>query len=638
MISWHIVNSATYKAGLKIEEDLYFLSDTREIYRGSAPFTESVVMYTDSLPADAIALNRLYINSATLEGNIHNGSNWVKVIKPVVDNVTADGEDPVNSKAVIAYVAAQLASVAGSADVVSSLTWDSAEHILTAIKGDDSQETITFDGLGVSLSYVSNTGALQLLDANGEKIGDAILLPKEQFVTSGEYNAENKKIILYFDTEKTNKVEIDATGLVDIYTGDATSSASVSVSADNKITATVKISSEAGNTVVLKSDGIYVSAPDVSDKMDLVPDATEGHIATLDSNGQVVDSGKSFDDLASNNTVYQGESIEAATADATPVEGDFCIVSKTINGDKKELTAYRYNGVDWVAFDGNYNAENVFFDEDLITTYAVGNFSLNNGQATIPAAGKNLKQVFDSIYVTEKNPTITQPAVTLNAPNNKAYEVGSTVTPTYTATLSSGSYQYGPATGITATGWTVTDTDQHSATTNTGSFDAFTVEDDTNYTITATATYGDGAIPVTNVGNNYTSGQIKAGSKSKTSAAITGYRCGFYGTLTDKTGEINSALVRSLSGKTTSAPSNGTKWTLSIPVGATRLVFAYPATLRDVSSVTDTNGMGAEVKSAFTKYDVNVEGANGYTAAAYKVYVMDLASANDTANTYTITI
>lgn len=65
---------------------------------------------------------------------------------------------------------------------------------------------------------------------------------------------------------------------------------------------------------------------------------------------------------------------------------------------------------------------------------------------------------------------------------------------------------------------------------------------------------------------------------------------------------------------------------------------AYPATLRDVSSVQDVNGMNAEVKTAFTKTVVSVEGANGYQAIDYKVYVFDMANANDTANTYKVTI
>ena len=48
--------------------------------------------------------------------------------------------------------------------------------------------------------------------------------------------------------------------------------------------------------------------------------------------------------------------------------------------------------------------------------------------------------------------------------------------------------------------------------------------------------------------------------------------------------------------------------------------------------------MNAEVKSSFTKYDVQVEGAEAYEAIAYKVYVMDRAVATDTANTYKVTI
>lgn len=83
---------------------------------------------------------------------------------------------------------------------------------------------------------------------------------------------------------------------------------------------------------------------------------------------------------------------------------------------------------------------------------------------------------------------------------------------------------------------------------------------------------------------------------------------------------------------------NGNTFTITIPTGALRVMFAYPATLRDVTSVQDVNGMNAEIKSAFTLHNIEVEGASGYTAIGYKVYVMDLANANDTANTYKVTI
>ena len=325
------------------------------------------------------------------------------------------------------------------------------------------------------------------------------------------------------------------------------------------------------------------------------------------------------------------------TADATLKNGDIGVVKKVINGDKVEYTAYYYYGEAWKALDGNYNAENVYFDQDLITTSAVGNITLSNGQATIPAAGKNLKQVFDTIFVKEQNPSVTQPSVSINFPQAKAYEVGTEVTPSFTATLNPGSYSYGPATGITATSWNVTDTAEHSATSNSGSFEKFTVEDGTNYKITAVAQYENGAIPVTNVGNEYAEGQIKAGSKTATSGAVTGFRNSFYGTLTAKT-EVTSAVVRGLAGKSNKALSNGAKFAVNIPVGALRVVIAYPDTLREVTSIADRNGLGAEIKTSFAKTSVSVEGANGAAGINYKVYTLDFANPNDTNNFYDVII
>lgn len=112
----------------------------------------------------------------------------------------------------------------------------------------------------------------------------------------------------------------------------------------------------------------------------------------------------------------------------------------------------------------------------------------------------------------------------------------------------------------------------------------------TSYTITATATHGEGAVPVTNLGNEYAAGKIAAGNKSKATGKITGYRNSFYGTLKAKDGEVNSALVRGLSGKSGKALAAGNSFNLAIPVGAIRVVFAYPATLRDVTELKQASG------------------------------------------------
>lgn len=343
-------------------------------------------------------------------------------------------------------------------------------------------------------------------------------------------------------------------------------------------------------------------------------------------------------EVTPNSEQTDAAAITAAVGEAVLQEGDIAIVKKLIVEGKYEYTAYVWNGSAWSAMDGNYNAENVYFDEDLVTTSAVGNIALSNGQATIAAAGKNLKEVFQTIFVKENNPKITQPSVNITSSTAKAYEVGTSVTPEYSATLSAGSYQYGPATGITASSWEITDTASNSANTASGNMPALTVTDGLNYKITAKANYNAStAIPKTNIGNDYAAGKIAAGSQSATSGAITGYRNSFYGTKTTKDA-LDSAAIRSLASKSNKALSNGNTFTVPIPVGAVRVVFAYPATLRDVTSVKDVNGLNAEIKSAFTKSVISVEGADGYSAIDYKVYVTDFASAVEKANSYTVQI
>ena len=342
---------------------------------------------------------------------------------------------------------------------------------------------------------------------------------------------------------------------------------------------------------------------------------------------QVTPEGDTTDEVAITNAV-------GATALQT---GDLAIVKRAIAGDKFQYTGYAYNGSEWAAMDGNYNAENVYFAKDLITTSAIGNITLTNGQATIAAEGKNLKQVFETIFVKEKNPTVTQPSVSVSLSGAGAKEVGTKITPSYNATFNKGSYEYGPDTGLTAT-WAVKDSRNEEGTAAAGSFSELEVGDNTNYTVTATATYGAGATPLTNIGNPYAAGAIVAGSKNGTSSAITGYRNSFYGTLTEMPEALSSATIRGLSGKANAKWTNGRTFTISIPVGAKAVIFAYPATLRDVTSVKDVNGLSAEVKSAFVKSTLSVEGANAYAGADYKVYVSEFAEAVQKANTYNVTI
>ena len=564
------------------------------------------------------------------------------MINPVDSAVVADGTNPENSKAVIAYVAAELSKFTSSDNVISSLTWDSANYLLEVTKGSSATENILLDGVGVSLTYEAATGKLQLSDASGNAIGDPISLDLERFVTSGEYDSVNKNIILYFDAEKTDSVTIPVGDLVDVYTAEGTDN-SLDLSVEgNVVKGKVKISTASGNTIVLNDDGIYVATVDLSGKMDKVTDGVTGNILTIGDDGQAVDSGKTFNDLTYNNTIYTGSSLEEATTGHTPIKGDVAIISNPIGtSDKIERIAYIHDGTTWQAMTENYNAANVYFPSDLITTAAIGNITLTNGQATIASAGKNIIDTWNTIFVKEKQPTVTQPSVSITFSQAGSYEVGTTVTPSYTANLNPGKYEFNAnngATGITASSWEISDTAGHSASTNSGSFDAFVVEDATNYKITATANYDESSInPVTNTGNVAdVSKKIAAGSKSATSSAVTGYRKTFYGILTDANDAPTSDDIRALTGST-SALKKGSTFSISVTSAAKRVVIAYPATLGDLASVKYVEGSNADVTSSFTtRIQVDVEGAGNYTAIPYKVYIAPAAYSSTV--TYNVTL
>ena len=336
------------------------------------------------------------------------------------------------------------------------------------------------------------------------------------------------------------------------------------------------------------------------------------------------------------------DAIAAALGENVAVQGDIVVITTTVEGSTYEQSAFMYDGTQWAAMTGKVDADKVILQNDITMAgnYSqIGNLTKDqNGTATFATKGKSVAEALTEIFSKRLQPTITSnPAVTLTFGQAKAYEVGTTVSPTYSASLSAGSYTYGPATGITATSWEISDTAGNTADTASGSFADVVVTDNTNYKITAKANYGAGAVAVDNLGA-ISSPEIKiaAGSATKTSGAITGYRNTFYGTVTEKA-EVTSTIIRGLT-KSNEALANGSSFTINIPVGAKRVIFAYPATLRDVSSVKDVNGLNAEIKSAFTKTTLTVAGAGVDTGIAYKVYVTDFAEPVAKANSYTVKI
>lgn len=332
MLNWYYVTKAQYKAAATHSADnLYFLSDTKEIYRGDDLFTQSVIMYTGDLPTTP-AVGQLYINETTLEGKTYTGTAWKTVIKAVSDTVTADGTNPVSGKAVAAYVTDALKTAAAEAQAAfKEVSYSKTTNKLTFTSNDGNTHEVEIDNLPVDLAFdksgTEGTGKLQLKDKAGNVIGTGVDLDLERFVKSGEYDADTKKITLYFDDKKTDKVEIDATALVDIYTGKATTTSTTTVSAGNEISVDVKISDKTGNILKSDANGLYVDAVDQSAKMDKDADAVAGNLAKFDADGNAVDAG-----------LKAGGATLAETTDATTLATEKA-VEAAVSAEETRATA-----------------------------------------------------------------------------------------------------------------------------------------------------------------------------------------------------------------------------------------------------------------------------------------------------------
>ena len=393
---------------------------------------------------------------------------------------------------------------------------------------------------------------------------------------------------------------------------------------------------------------------------------------------------------------------EAAIAAALLAAGavakldDVAVVKRLISDTKYQHTAYVFNGEAWAAMDGNYNAENVYFDENITITTAVGNISLSNGSAEIPAAGKNLKQVFESIWTKENyNPSVTNPSISLSVDKSSAEgEVGTTFTaPTATASISGfGSFQYGSKdkdgvsygptatsdvvfsslkVGAAATASALTDANSAtisdvgaSATTKSvtygGTAGTFTDGAQTQKFSASAAHGGSARKGVSNLGNlvNASSNGLAAdfasagkgiaanagtmalnGSKTFTA---TGYRAWFFGMLdyVPTAEDIDSEFVRDLTNK-----GKVTTQTFEIKpgeAGAKCVLVAVPTAAGSLTAAVLTSSMNTGILEDYTKNQKTVQVADASEAEGtekpYTVYWYKPASlGSDEVHSLTIT-
>lgn len=337
-----------------------------------------------------------------------------------------------------------------------------------------------------------------------------------------------------------------------------------------------------------------------------IPEAAETQIFEVELNVTVDDQG---------NRVKEEHSTAIANivGSAVPVKGDIVIVKDPIVDGNFQYTAYVYNGTAWAAMDGNYNAKNVYFDNDFVFTTKIGTVqSLTNGSTTVDAAGKNLYEFFSGLFAKEAYPTTPSTSASITSSNIGAQEVGTNIAIAYSFKTSADAYAYGPANGVTWSNHTATFNGE-TKTGSSGTFQSVQVTDDTNLKITGSVKQSAGAVPVTNLDNPYPAAQIA--EKEWTGlekGTLTGYRAWFCGykngdnALPDATA-ITGAQVRDLGNA-----ANGS-WKSSMDVSKMKqMFFAAPAGAGYKPAVADSKTTAPQtVLGPITVY---VPGANNYTA------------------------
>ena len=359
---------------------------------------------------------------------------------------------------------------------------------------------------------------------------------------------------------------------------------------------------------------------------------------------------------------------------AGKVTGDMGIVKTPLyeGATNYTYTAYVWNGEAWAAMDGNYNAANVYFDQDLTYTTSVGALKLASGKNsdTYAAKGKSLEEVIRRIMAETIAPTITQPSYSMSASYtaDNGTEVGSKITALkWDGTFTDGSYSYGRSTtadggagnvsttkgaGCTAT-YSMECDKAGTTTTPTAVDGTFTLTTPFQITGTTEATVGtistDCVIsnakywPINNI-NEVVDGKITGKTVEQSSTVkVTGFRGWFCGwkngtdALADPTA-ITSDQVRALTKK------NGS-WESSMNVSQMKqMFFLAPAGKGYKPAIKDSKTDAPQtVEGPVTVY---VKGANNYVAAgdettnggmAYDMWYVNNAAAASGSATLNIT-
>ena len=325
------------------------------------------------------------------------------------------------------------------------------------------------------------------------------------------------------------------------------------------------------------------------------------------------------------------------------------VISKHAFGSKENIETAKTNGtigpndvlfldnreIGWIAKDGS-TVMSTSRTQEAITVNGVTGLGIANG-ATI-SAGTSLDEFVRMVVQKAIPATYTKPSVSIANNGGQAsgnVEAGTTISPKLKATFTKNDAGDLVSVAIKQNGADVATGTESPLDYNGENI----VIGDESITFSASATYGDAPVKTNNLGAESTENWFAGGAVNSSNYVVTGKRNLFYGTGVGTVPEVNSAMVRGLVNKKL-APAQGTAFNINVAVGQQYIVFAYPASLRDVNNVTYVEANDSGMASNFEKLVIDVAdargGANGIMS--YKVYTYEMAVPAAAAMTFKVTI
>lgn len=226
-------DAAKYGASAKDAGTLYFLSDTKQIFKGAERFSGLVCQEVTADPAlESAEVNTLYINTTDGSVKIYNGTNLTTIVDGYVTAITENGSatDRVSSKAVVDYVKAKIqdldvgqlsAQVTANKNDIATLKGDAstagsvakavadAKTELKAEIDKKATKATTLGGYGITDAYTKTQVDTAISTAKGEVVND--LTAGNGITITG--TKANKTITAKVDPAEGNALTVGEAGL-----------------------------------------------------------------------------------------------------------------------------------------------------------------------------------------------------------------------------------------------------------------------------------------------------------------------------------------------------------------------------------------------------------------------------------------